>query len=175
MEQLVKYLNEKKYETQDITILVNKLTFENYELIAIENPNKIFYFKKTDENKEYFDVINASADVDHYFMNKNNYLALKINENLTSKIDSNLRRCADNFINLKKTIECMICYEERKECTMCDKCSYNICWNCLFELLEFNKISDLLLNCKYKCPNCRQYSTILTVNDNIINSGNKSN
>jgi len=160
MEHVITHLNNHAYKPIDITELMNISNYEKYAKLANSRPNVVLYFKRNKTNNIYFKTANATDSANCYFMNKNNYLTTIINDTM----DDNLKRCIDGFLELTNEInDCMICYKSIIRTGNCNKCFYRMCYDCISKIIEYDTTSNSINYYKYKCPQCRQYMTGITI------------
>lgn len=152
MDQILKYLKSKQYTPIDITELLNENTYSKYVLLAHTRPNVVLYFKKEKSNAFFFKNAHCTIDVNYYFLNRDNYLTIIINDTF----DSDKKRCIDGFLNINNELECSICFHKTHKTSNCVKCFYSLCYKCLSEIIKMDANNNFVL----KCPQCR-YEQIL--------------
>jgi hypothetical protein len=90
MEQVLSYLQEKKYKIIDITSSMNIITCARYTKSLINKPNVIAYFKITNDNNFLFNK--KQKDHNYCFINKDNLLSIKITDEFDKVIESALSK-----------------------------------------------------------------------------------
>jgi len=162
MEQLNKYLTEKEFKTIDISNIITSDNYIKYIILASQKPNVLLYFKRNETNEKCFKSVNATDTANYFLINKNNYLTTVVPTQTSeeSKIDGNLKRCVDGFLELPtELVECMICCQQSLNTANCNKCFYTMCQECTKKILKYDKTTNSIKYYKFECPQCRQYTT----------------
>ena len=113
-----------------------------------QNKKKIYLVEKNPRNSVFVLAISQSV-VPFLILQDDNYLTLTHQDVSDSNcLLDRLRR----FISEKNFDDsCFICVDKHMNYTCCDRCSVLICYQC---------VSKLIINSKFKCPQCRNLNAI---------------
>jgi hypothetical protein len=149
MEGILSYLHKKGYISIDITPVINKNTYDQYIKKLINNPNVVAYFRRNEQNDILFKDVSAPKYYNYYFMNRDNYMFVKI----TNDFFENIKLCLSKF--LEHGSKCEICLRKTERTVHCKKCYFGFCSDCQKKITKKRKLV---------CPQCNVGLNIIRFN-----------
>lgn len=98
MEQLNKYLQDRKLRMIDISHSVNEENIKSYINGLTQNDKVVMYFKRNKNTEKVFPRINIPNELNYYFLYKSLFMVAHVGDEFDEKLKNNIDELLNKII-----------------------------------------------------------------------------